>query len=161
MKSNFLIDTMVSGERVTGPISLFAGTAYFSSFKPDVIQQGADACTYGEGRLWGIDYISSEGRIDPLDKTAKYISAGANTIVFGVAVTQTPSCADTTTFNSPYFGNYTGVTGGSPGEFQLVYQVSGEKKGPQVPGVSPVFKTKVLPAPRVTTRIDSWASIVE
>ncbi len=161
VKSNFVIDTMVNGERVTGPISLFAGTAYFSSFKPDVIQQGPNACSYGEGRLWGIDYVSGEGRIDPLDKTAKYLSAGANTIVFGVAVTQTPSCSDTTTFDSPYFGSYTGATGGSAGEFQLVYQVSGQQSAPQVPGVSPVFKTKVLPPPRVTTRIDSWASIVE
>ena len=34
-------------------------------------------------------------------------SAGANSVVFGVAVTQTPSCADTTTYDSPYFGSYT------------------------------------------------------
>ncbi len=158
VKKNFVIDDMVDGERVTGPISLFGGTAYFSSFKPK--SDAADACNYGEGKLWGVDYLTKKGRLDPLDDTVLWQSAGANSVVFGVAVTQTPSCADTTTYDSPYFGSYTGLSGGTPGEYQLVYQVSGEKKGVVPPGTS-VFKAKVLPAPRVTTRIDSWASIVE
>lgn len=152
---------MENGERVTGPISLFSGTAYFSSFAPSLAGSG-DACTYGEGKLWGVDYKTGDGRLDPLNATIKSQSFGANSIVFGVAVTQTPSCSDTTNYDSAYFGNYTGVSGGTAGEFQLVYQVSGQPAGqPPPPGGSSVFNTKALPAPRVTTRIDSWAAVVE
>ena len=158
-KANFKID-MANGERVTGPISLFSSTAYFSSFQPQEIAQTGDVCTYGEGKLWGVDYLSGAGRLDPLDDTIKSQSQGANSLVFGVAVTQTPSCADTTTFDSAYFGTYTGVTNATAGEYQLVYQVSGQQ-GAQAGGGSNVFMSKTLAAPRVTTRIDSWAAVVE
>jgi type IV pilus assembly protein PilY1 len=157
--ANFQID-MKNGERVTGPISLFASTAYFSSFKPEPPAAAGDVCTFGEGKLWGVDYQSGDGRLDPLDPTLKAQSQGKNSIVFGVAVTQTPSCADSTTFDSPYFGTYQGLSGGTPGEFQLVYQVSGKQAQPPA-GDSGVFVSTVLPSPRVTTRIDSWAAIVE
>ena len=151
---------MTDGERVTGPISLFAGTAYFSSFKPAVAQLNAGTCDIGSGKLWGVDYVTRDGKLNPANVNTLFLDMGTNSIVFGVAITQTPSCGDTTTYNSPYFGNYTAVSGGSAGDFQLVYQVSG-KSGPVPPGQSAVFSTKTLPAPRVTTRIDSWASIVE
>jgi type IV pilus assembly protein PilY1 len=160
VKSNFQID-MSAGERVTGPISLFSGTAYFSSFAPQPIAVASGTCTYGEGKLWGVDYRTGEGRLDPLNTSIKSQSQGPNSIVFGVAVTQTPSCADTTSFDSAYFGGYVGVSGGSPGDFQLVYQVSGQPAGQQQNGAAAVFNTKTLPAPRVTTRIDSWAAVVE
>ncbi|MEZ4308400.1 MAG: PilC/PilY family type IV pilus protein [Polyangiaceae bacterium] len=159
VKPNFHID-MIKGERVTGPISLFDSTAYFASFQPEDVAASGDACTYGEGKLWGIDYLTGAGRLDPNDASVKSQSQGKNSIVFGVAVTQTPSCYDTTTFDSAYFGGYVGITGGSPGEFQLVYQVSGQPSGGGS-GANAVFKTQQLPAPRVTTRIDSWAAVVE
>ena len=158
-KENFHLD-MLDGERVTGPISLFASTAYFSSFHPQSAMAVGNVCTYGSGNLWGVDYKTGDGRLDPLNVNTKSQSFGPNTIVFGVAVTQTPSCADSTNFSSSYFGSYTGLSGGSPGDFQLVYQVSGQP-APAQPNSSSVFQTKTLPAPRVTTRIDSWAAIVE
>ncbi len=159
MQSNFHLD-MIHGERVTGPISLFSGTAYFSSFAPEDLSASADSCTYGEGKLWGVDYRTGEGRLDPLNTAIKSQSQGKNALVFGVAVTQTPSCADTTSHSSAYFGDYSGVSGGSAGELQLVFQVSGQKT-PQQPNGSAVFNTRALPAPRVTTRIDSWAAVVQ
>lgn len=159
-KPNFHID-MTNGERVTGPISLFSGTAYFSSFAPSLPGGPADACTYGEGKLWGVDYKTGEGRLDTSNPSILSESFGANSIVFGVAVTQTPSCADTTNYDSAYFGSYIGVSGGTAGDFQLVYQVSGQQSGQPPPGGSPVFNTRALPPPRVTTRIDSWAAVVE
>ncbi|MBK8256039.1 MAG: hypothetical protein IPK82_25645 [Polyangiaceae bacterium] len=158
-KYNFRID-MANGERVTGPISLFAGTAYFASFRPEDIALSGNVCTYGEGKLWGVDYKTGDGRLDPNNSAIKSQSQGPNSIVFGVAVTQTPSCADTTTVSDAYFGGYMSLTGGSAGEFQLVYQVSGKPAGQQQ-GVNAVFNTKTLPPPRVTTRIDSWASVIE
>lgn len=160
VESNFHLD-MSDGERVTGPISLFDGTAYFSTFAPQEVAAAGDVCTYGEGKLWGIDYRTGDGRLDKLNPSIKSQSFGPNSIVFGVAVTQTPSCSDTTNYDSAYFGSYTGVTGGSPGEFQLVYQVSGQQGAQQPDNGSGVFTTMALPEPRVTTRIDSWAAVVE
>jgi len=159
-KNHGCIDEMIDGERVTGPISLFSGNVYFSSFKPETIQQSVDACTYGEGKLWGIDYITGDGVLFPGIPTKRHDDPVENGIVFGVAVTQTPSCAVPTSDTSAYFGTYTRLTGGGAGDFQLVYQVSG-KSGPQQPGGSAVFTTRALPAPRVTTRIDSWAAVIE
>ena len=156
---NFHID-MLNGERVTGEISLFGGTAYFSSFQPQEIASSGGVCTYGEGKLWGVDYLSGKGRLDPLDDTVRSQSQGANSIVFGVAITRTPPCLDTETVNNAYFGTYTGISGGTTGDYQLVYQVSGQTT-PQNGGGSTVFNTKALLPPRVTTRIDSWAAILE
>lgn len=165
-KENYHLD-MIDGERVTGPISLFSGTAYFSSFKPKGSAKSGNACDYGEGKLWGVDYKEKPagsglpyGRLDPLDDTILSQSFGVNSIVFGVAVTQTPSCSDTTTYNDPVFGQYTSVSGGSPGDFQLAYQVSSTNPPQQGNGAS-VITTKTLPSPRMTTRIDSWAAVVE
>jgi type IV pilus assembly protein PilY1 len=161
-KANYHLD-LIGGERVTGPISLFSGTAYFSSFAPQELAATGDACTYGEGKLWGIDYLTGEGRLDPLDTTIKSQSFGPNSIVFGVAVTQTPSCSDgVATYASPYFGTGPQIDiPSTAGEFQLAYQVSGQQGAQQPNNGSGVINTKTLPAPRVTTRIDSWAAVVE
>lgn len=157
---NFHID-MQNGERVTGEISLFGGTAYFSSFQPQEIASSGDVCTYGEGKLWGVDYLTGKGRLDPLDDTVRSQSQGPNSIVFGVAVTRTPACLETETVNNAYFGTYTGISGGTTGDYQLVYQVSGQQTSQQPNNGSNVFVTKALLPPRVTARIDSWAAVLQ
>jgi type IV pilus assembly protein PilY1 len=80
-------------------------------------------------------------------------------MVFGVAVTQTPTCADTTTFNDPYMGTHTAIDSSSTAEFQLVFQ-TGQGGSAQNKSVTN-SKTQTLPRPRETTRFDSWAAIVE
>jgi type IV pilus assembly protein PilY1 len=81
------------------------------------------------------------------------------TTVFGVAVTQTPSCSDTASYIDSFYGPYTGFGNTSQGEFQLVYQTG--KGGTATEGAKTNTVTETLPPPRQLVRIDSWASILE
>jgi type IV pilus assembly protein PilY1 len=188
------------GERVTGPISLFNGVAYFATFTPQVSVQ--NACTDGYGSIWGVDYSKedpahapssekpyplAEYVADPINAPTTKIAQCVNplqvvsptnasqqaaascgnptspapdgVVVFGVGVTQTPSCADTTNFTDPFLGSHTAVSQASGGNFQLVFQTG--KGGSKQAGADTHTVTQSLPSPRQTTRIDSWASIVE
>ncbi|MGZ3448261.1 MAG: hypothetical protein ACXVEF_01610 [Polyangiales bacterium] len=46
------------GVTPTGPLSLFSGRLFFSTFTPDVAS--ADACLRGQGTIWGVDYLETE-----------------------------------------------------------------------------------------------------
>jgi type IV pilus assembly protein PilY1 len=180
-KSNWVIP-FENGMRVTGPISLFNSVAYFSTFNPAV----ANICSDGDSWVWGVDYrqkangtgTSPEAgwplavntfnrypkRAFPIDannpSNLAYTKTFPEAIVFGVSVTQTPTCTETTNTNDPYFGQHTAVSKAAAGEFQLVFQ-TGPKAGSQAQGAKTNTITQALPAPRLSTRVDSWASIVE
>ena len=167
------------GVRVTGPLSLFNSTAYFATYAPKL--DVTDVCSNGEAAIWGVHYLDSCGDLslipcggsdpnnlprpafanDPLDLSLGYtrskVVPGA---VFGVAVTQAPSCVDTTEIIDPYLGSHTTASSISPGKFQLVYQ-TGAEGTPDVTGSTTNTERQLLPSPRETTRIDSWASIIE
>ncbi|NIS33484.1 MAG: hypothetical protein GWN07_23420, partial [Actinobacteria bacterium] len=55
---NWEITTEIS-EQVTGQLQLFDGTVYFSTFRSATSL--TDACQFGESRIWGVDYIDSDG----------------------------------------------------------------------------------------------------
>lgn len=46
------------GVTPTGPLSLFSGSLFFSTFTPNV--STSDACLSGQGTLWGVDYLDTE-----------------------------------------------------------------------------------------------------
>ncbi|MEJ7731678.1 MAG: hypothetical protein WKG00_21010 [Polyangiaceae bacterium] len=159
-----------NGKRVTGPISLFNSIAYFATFTPTGT---TTSCDKGSGSIWGVDYVASTpsgggprpvGRYipDPVGAPNTAVTEQAQdpgVMVFGVAVTQTPTCRDTTTFNDPYLGTHTAIDSSSTAEFQLVFQTG--QGGTAQNGSVTNSKTQTLPRPRETTRFDSWASIVE
>jgi type IV pilus assembly protein PilY1 len=47
-----------NGNTPTGPMSLFSGTLFFSTFTPDTTT--SDACLRGSGTIWGVDYAEGE-----------------------------------------------------------------------------------------------------
>jgi type IV pilus assembly protein PilY1 len=160
----------VNGKRVTGPISLFNSVAYFATFTPT---GAANSCDHGSGSIWGVDYLASTPSGGGPRPVGRYVPDPENfpndvedevvqdpgVMVFGVAVTQTPTCQETTTFNDPYGNSYQAVTSASSAEFQLVFQ-TGQGGSAQNKSVTN-SKTQTLPRPRETTRFDSWAAIVE
>lgn len=190
---------LTGGITPTGPMALFGGDLYFSTFTPSVA--GADACLSGRGTIWGVDYLETEERVTnddltpvPRGRHRKTTSSEApaaycpptlpngdartgfgsffrcivldpGTIVFGAGITQRPSCtsADSTgTGIDPYTGGttaHTTITDMSVGEFQLVAQ-TGPSGAAAVGGVTKTY-TRTLTMPPSTTRIDSWAGIVE
>lgn len=158
----------VNGKRVTGPISLFEKTAYFATFAPSVAN-GLPTCDGGNGSVWGVDYKQADaskyplpGYLDVVGPPPVYIhekTQAVGVVVFGVAVTQTPSCFNTASFPDPFFGQYTAVSDSSQGQFQLVFQTG---KGGAAQNQAVTKSTTVpLKPPKVSLRIDSWAAIVE
>lgn len=87
------------------------------------------------------------------------------TIVFGAGITQRPSCvaeASSATGIDPYTGastTHSTISDSSVGEFQLVAQ-TGPAGAAATGGVTKTY-TRTLVPPTSTTRIDSWAAIVE
>jgi type IV pilus assembly protein PilY1 len=86
------------------------------------------------------------------------------TIVFGTSVTQRPSCVDTAASPiglDPYFGGaYSPVTNIAVGDFELVAQ-TGAGGAKNVVGASLNTMARKLPTPPPSTRVDSWATLVE
>jgi len=103
-------------------------------------------------------YGASPSTPDP-NTLVKYEDQELGTVVFGVAVTQTPTCVETSTASS-YFGSVTLLNSVSQAKFQLAYH-TGSEGGADPQGALTRSATKDLPAPAGGVRIDSWASVVE
>ncbi len=170
-----------NGERVAGPISLFNGALFYSTFQPET--STSQVCNAGDSRVWGVDYLipksgtnlSDGGRERlPEDPNAtvpnfvQFISASTSTLIdsgstiFGVGVAQLPTCnAVDTGFSDPYLGSgaHRSVTRVNPGKFQLVMHTG--SGGSTVGGGKTKSLSFDLPAPPAIATIDSWAALVE
>jgi type IV pilus assembly protein PilY1 len=161
-----------NGVRVSGPVSLFNGAVYFSTYVPPPV--GVNACDVGSSVLWGVDYLEStspgnsnaapKGRLDlglgvlPLPPA----SLQANALIFGVGIQRLPSCYDTSSVSDPaigYGGAATSVSNLTSGDYRLVVQTG--SKGVNVPGGQSNVNTFNLPAPASGAKISSWAAVVE
>lgn len=176
MHRNWMIP-FENGERVTGPISLFDGAAYFATFTPT--GDPGSVCSDGHGSIWGVDYLRKDGCnpngpapptgfpcaryvADPVQhpgQTSYFEAQAPGTVVFGVAVTQTPSCYETVTLPDPHLGSVAALSSSSGGDFQLVFQTG--RGGSASEGSRTNTVTKPLPRPRQTVRIDSWGAVLE
>jgi type IV pilus assembly protein PilY1 len=176
-KSNWVIP-LENGVRVTGPIALFNGAAYFATFTPSGTL--LDSCAQGYGSIWGVDYLKKTtcGNGAPTPPTdwpcARYVQDPVNNpgvlsffenqapgaAVFGVSVAQTPNCYDEVTYPDPYLGSVTSVGNSTAGQFQLFYQ-TGNSNGANSGGSNTTSHTKALPPPRTSVRVDSWGLVLE
>ncbi len=172
--------TFSSGERVAGPITLFNGVLYFSSFQPTP-PGSTNVCSAGSSKVWGVDYVipktstklsdggmprlpknpgaPSSTFVQYLDNSSSLLSKDA--VIFGVGVAELPSCVQEASVTDPYFGTgtHTSVTSANPVQFQLVMQTG--NAGTAVPGGKSKVLTINLPTPPSTPHIDSWAAITE
>ncbi len=170
---------LIDGERVAGPMSLFNGALFFSTFKPES-PNSTQVCKAGNSRVWGVDYLTpkqagttlgdlSNGGLARLpdggsvvqfiDNTSSLLQDGS--VIFGVGVTQLPSCTEEATVTDPYFGSgtHTSISNIAPGKFQLVMHTG--NTGTAVTGGKSRRLEIELPTPPSTTSIDSWAAIIE
>jgi type IV pilus assembly protein PilY1 len=160
-KQNWYFD-FTGGERVTGSMGIFDSVAYFSTFEPNPV--GTAVCAFGVSKIWALDYQTAAPRFPNGANPPKQYALGGNTIVAGVAITKTPSCETVATTTDPYLGTHSYVSSANSGVYQLVWQ-----KGPGPGIVDPLVKTDAftgiqsldLQAPRQSTRLDSWATIIE
>jgi type IV pilus assembly protein PilY1 len=156
-----------NGERVTGPMSLFNSVLYFSTFVPSSV----GVCADGLSKVWGVNYLGSDTATppgpapefiadltDPSTKTL-FEAQPVGSIIFGVAVTQTPSCYAVESYSDADLKSYTSVSDASEAKFQLVYHTG--TGGEATEGAQTKSQTKELPPPPRSTRISSWAHIIE
>ncbi len=176
-KSNWVIP-LENGVRVTGPIALFNGAAYFSTFTPTGTV--LNSCSDGYGSIWGVDYYkkTSCGASAPTPPTdwpcARYVQDPLNNpgalsffedqapgaAVFGISVAQTPNCYEEVTYPDPYLGSVTSIGNSTAGEFNLFYQ-TGKPSGSSGDASSTTAYSKPLPPPRTSVRVDSWGLVLE
>ncbi|MEZ4227855.1 MAG: PilC/PilY family type IV pilus protein [Polyangiaceae bacterium] len=170
-----------NGERVAGPISLFNGALFYSTFQPET--SASQVCNAGDSRVWGVDYLIPKTDTNlgdggsprlPEDPNAtaptfvQYISASTSTLIdngstiFGVGVAQLPTCNEVDTgFSDPYLGSgaHRSVSRVNPGKFQLVMHTGAG--GTAIGGGKTKTLSFDLPAPPAIATIDSWAALVE
>lgn len=161
-KSNWYFD-FPNGERVTGPMGIFDSVAYFSTFSAN--PPGSPVCSFGVSKIWALDYQTAAARFPNGNSPPKQYETAENTIIAGVAVTKTPSCDTVSNSSDPYLGSHSYVSSADAGVYQLVWQ-----KGPGA-GITSNNAVKTdtftgiqsmnLQTPRQSTRIDSWATIIE
>jgi type IV pilus assembly protein PilY1 len=162
IKANWVIP-LAGAQRVTGPIALFDTVAYFATFTPSA----ANVCVDGNGSIWGVDYIQSVSKAAgpyPVARLAGgntdgYKDEAAGTVVFGVSVTQKPSCYEMSGTINDWYGGHERITGSTAPAYQLVYQTG--RGGTASEGAQTNTATQTLPPLSEMTRIDSWASITE
>ncbi|EYF06373.1 Type IV fimbrial biogenesis protein PilY1 [Chondromyces apiculatus DSM 436] len=151
----------VAGKRVTGPLSLFDGAVYFATFAPGA--GGAAQCTGGAGAIWALDYLTGAARLpssaDP-GLLVAYEEQPPNTVVFGVAVAQTPTCYETLSVGGGYFGPATVFSSMTTPAYALVYHTGAA--GPEdAEGARTRSSSRALPPPAVGASLRAWASVVE
>lgn len=169
-KINWL-KSFTNGERVVGPLALFGGNVYFSTF---LAAAGSNVCAIGTSKLWGMNYIQLQNTSDfkqgglaaltntsPSPPKVQMLDQG-DTFISGVSVTQQPSCYDTSidAIGDDLVG-YRGlarITQVNPAKFELVMHKNQTTAG----SGQQISTTSVeLETPVAGSRIASWATIIE
>jgi type IV pilus assembly protein PilY1 len=159
---------LLEGERVSGPMTVFAGTLYFTTYYAG---NPALSCTPGRAKLWGFDFINPyvgaiglggkrlltcSGSQDWLDPGFSCAMPGTQqAVVPGVAILATPACSTATTGAVAGGVTHTALSNVSASAFALQFNV------PQANGAAPQTVSAPLTNPVGPTVIDSWASVVE
>jgi type IV pilus assembly protein PilY1 len=170
-----------NGERVTGPMSVFNNGFYFASYAP-ITASGTSICTQGEGRIWGVDYIShgtcSTGNAQvecivplpatpafPVTSSGYFVPGAADTTVAGqiipgvVIKVQPPCSAGTSTSDVFAGGSYSQLTMYTPPTPFLTYLTNKITSGSTT--TTSAANAVQLAQPKFATGVDSWAAIVE
>jgi type IV pilus assembly protein PilY1 len=161
-----------AGARVSGPMQLFNSNLYFTTYNPPPLAPTAsDLCSDGNAGLCAMNYLRAAAAahkggavaspaLDTTQPDQPCLPEG-NSVIFGPGITQEPTCFATDTYNDPYLGTskHTSLTNVNAGKFNLVVQTgmhgTNETKG-QINTT-----TMALQTPVASTRIDSWAAVVE
>jgi type IV pilus assembly protein PilY1 len=165
------------GERVSGPMTVFNGTLYFSTYYAG--GSGAASCSSGVASLWGRNYVTPDNTSDlsqgglrvlqppppaspttpPPISVQPAVQAGA--VIPGVSILATPACAGLGTAGADQY--VAGASHQTPqnfaaGGFSLFTQVGA--KGTSGSAATQQFQTSVQ-TPASPTAIDSWAAVLE
>jgi type IV pilus assembly protein PilY1 len=185
--SNSASASLRPGERVSGPMTVFNGTLYFSTYAAST--STTVACSNGNARLYGWDFVQpldtgcsmtdptvtcnrNYGGVRelqyPAGTTPDYVDASgqglapAGAVIPGVSIQATPACASISqSSQDPYVagGTHRSLSGVTPQTYSLFAQV-GAKSAAGVTQATQQVQLS-LPTPSSPTVIDSWAAVLE
>lgn len=168
-----------NGEHVLGPLELFGGVLYFSTYTPPPPSNAAAvACGSGEGAIYGMDYLIpkeaedlSKGGQDALKvegntydkRTAAQLGLDPSSVVFGVAVEFAPSCYDVSEASGSLASGSRARVGGSASipQMQLTFQTTSTTTSRSNLNFQTSFESLNLAPPKIASNIESWAAILE
>jgi type IV pilus assembly protein PilY1 len=160
-------------ERVTGPMTVFDKTVYFATYLPTQPTSGGSCDGLGKAFLWGLDYITPastistggapkwcNGTIDgagncsnptPTDK----VQNGTD-LIPGVALRASQACFVPGGTDEYGNGTYASV---SQSSYSLTFGIA----APRSSGVTTQANraSKAQPLPKISTKIASWAIVLE
>jgi len=163
---NWVVKFAPSQGHVTGPMEVFNNVLYFSTYQPLV----TTVCSNGVANVWGVDSRRPSGATGsplPMFGTPPALFGPGTTdgsVIMGVSVAETPSCSSSQTTQDPYFGGHTQVSGVGQSQYHVMWQTgagSGITPNATVANEMTGTQSMALPPPGQSTRIDSWAAIVE
>lgn len=175
------VETLLNGERVTGPMTVFDRTLFFATFAPHI--PAPNACdNAGVAKLWGLNYFVGDGAgtppggspmwcdVDPLTgicpaagslvKSSAVTGDNAGYIIPGVTLRATQACSAIGAVDDG-----TGLTGFqtmTPSRYELSFGVSKPRTGGAA-GMPPSVQTTHIrrPLPRISTTVNAWALVVD
>ncbi len=181
------IVSFLPGERVSGPMTVFNGTLYFSTYA--AASSTTLSCSAGAARLWGWDFVQphdtsctsdptqtclrGDGGVRELqpptpapDFVDPVVTNGApqGAVIPGVSIQATPACGALAQSGAsdPYVAgaSHAGTTAYTAGSYSLVAQV-GAKGGTSSNGAATQTINTPLAMPSTPTVISSWAAVLE
>jgi type IV pilus assembly protein PilY1 len=166
--------SLLAGERVSGPMTVFDSVLYFSTFYAGT---STTACNPGQAKIWAFDYITAQDSSNPAkggkrmqskfpaasvgtnldwaDPTQAPWGAAPGAVVPGVTIMATPACATQSATGAGYLSRSV-LSSFNAGTFSLIAPV-GSKGSATAAGQA----SATLPPPTNPTVIDSWASVIE
>jgi type IV pilus assembly protein PilY1 len=166
---------LASGERVSGPMTVFDGVLYFSTFAAPAA--GTAVCSGGTAKLWGLDYVMpadpsdlSQGGVARLMPPAgqtqtltQFIipsvtdSTLSGKVIPGVSIKATPACGDLGAGDAGVAGASHAPQNFTAGSYSLFTQIGAQGSG----GTSTKQIDMQVPTPVSPTLVDSWAAVTE
>ncbi len=171
------------GERVTGPMTVFDRTLYFTTFLPLIPTSGT--CTNGgNARIWGVHYfqedpgapgtpmkmycpkanlnavtgLCSGGSLVEFEPILDASNNPVGAVVPGVALRASQPCAAQGPLTDELGTGFTSVT---PSQFQLVYGVPSQKANGSTFPPSASSNAINRPLPRISTTIQAWSFVTD
>ena len=167
------LKSFANGERIVGPLALFGSNVYFATF---LAASGTNVCSIGTSKLWGMNYIQPFSTSDfkqggagglnnptptPSTPFVQMIDYG-DTVVSGVSIAQQPSCyssaVDAIGDDRVGFGGMARISQVGTSKFQLVMHQNQSGTGSNQAIANSV---QDLPTPPASSRIASWATLIE
>jgi hypothetical protein len=178
------VDGLMTSELVTGPMVLFEGQLFFSTFI--AVTDPDNVCAFGRGRVHAVSYnlrdindVNPSGTRGPLrinagttraDNIVNILqtnAAGDNVMIMGLTLTQQPSCqqADLTAAD-PWGTSWSGVAStGTPPPMYLAAHAAFDNHGSTLvddAGGSRVFSAEIqIQRPASQSTVLSWATSIE